>query len=123
MMHTAEVRDADDAIRQFCRALPHVTEDIKWDDDLVFSIGGKMFAVVMLEPPHRVSMKCTREDYAELVERDGIIPAPYLARASWVSIERLGDGMDGRELRDRLAASHALVKASLPKKIQARFAG
>ena len=34
-----------DAIRQLCRALPHVTEDIKWDDDLVFSIGGKMFIV------------------------------------------------------------------------------
>ena len=123
MMHTAEVRDADDAIRQFCRALPHVTEDIKWDDDLVFSIGGKMFAVVMLEPPHRVSMKCTREAYAELIEREGIIPAPYLGRASWVSVERLGEGMDGRELRHRLADSYELVRASLPKKTRVGLAG
>jgi predicted DNA-binding protein (MmcQ/YjbR family) len=96
-----------------------VTEDIKWDDDLVFSVGGKMFVVAMLEPPHRVSFKCDDETFAELVERDGIIPAPYLARAKWVSIESLGHGMDWRELEGRLRRSYALVKASLPKRAQA----
>lgn len=28
-----------------CRGLPHVTEDVKWGNDFVFSIGAKMFAV------------------------------------------------------------------------------
>jgi predicted DNA-binding protein (MmcQ/YjbR family) len=108
-----------DTIRRLCLSLPGVTEDIKWDDDLVFSVGGKMFVVAMLEPPHRVSFKCDDETFAELVERDGIIPAPYLARAKWVSIESLGHGMDWRELEGRLRRSYALVKASLPKRAQA----
>jgi len=66
-----------ESTRRWCLALPGVTEDIKWDDDLVFSVGGKMFCVAMLEPPHRVSFKCDEETFAELIEREGIIPAPY----------------------------------------------
>ena len=73
-----------DAVRDFCRALPGATEDVKWGHDLAFCIGGKMFAVVCLEPPHQMSFKCTPEEFAELIERVGIIPAPYLARAMWV---------------------------------------
>jgi predicted DNA-binding protein (MmcQ/YjbR family) len=107
-----------DDVRKWCRSLPHVTEDIKWDGDLVFSIGGKMFTVVMLDPPHRVSFKCTPEDFAELTERQGVIPAPYLARASWVSVEDAASGMAAAELRRRIKASYELVKARLPRKIR-----
>jgi predicted DNA-binding protein (MmcQ/YjbR family) len=111
-----------ESIRRWCLEQPDVTEDVKWDDDLVFSIGGKMFCVVMLEPPHRLSFKCDEETFAELVEREGIIPAPYLARAKWVSIEALGDGMEWRELEGRLRRSYDLVKPSLTKKAQAALA-
>jgi predicted DNA-binding protein (MmcQ/YjbR family) len=110
-----------DTIRRLCLSLPGVTEDIKWEDDLVFSVGGKMFVVAMLEPPHRVSFKCDDETFAELVERDNVIPAPYLARAKWVSIESLGTGMDWRELEGRVRRSYELVKAGLPKRVQAEL--
>ena len=108
-----------ESIRRWCLALPGVTEDIKWDDDLVFSVGGKMFCVAMLGPPHRLSFKCEDETFAELVEREGIIPAPYLARAKWVSLEALDGAMEWRELEGRLRRSYELVKASLTKKAQA----
>ena len=108
-----------ESIRRWCLALPGVTEDIKWDDDLVFSVGGKMFCVAMLEPPHRLSFKCEGETFAELIEREGIIPAPYLARAKWVSLEALDGPMEWRELEGRLRRSYDLVKASLTKKAQA----
>jgi predicted DNA-binding protein (MmcQ/YjbR family) len=110
-----------DDVRKWCLSLPHVTEDIKWDGDLVFSIGSKMFAVVMLDPPHRISFKCTPEEFAELTERQGIIPAPYLARASWVSVENGEAGMALRELRNRLKASYTLVLARLPRKLRDRL--
>ena len=110
-----------DSIRTLCRSLPRVTEDIKWGDDLVFSVGGKMFVVLMLEPPHRLSFKCDPETFAELVEREGIIPAPYLARAMWVSLESLDDAMDAPELGKRIRRSYELVKAGLPKRILAEF--
>jgi predicted DNA-binding protein (MmcQ/YjbR family) len=103
-----------EVIRRMCRALPGSTEDVKWGADLVFSVGGKMFAVVCLDPPHTVAFKCAPEAFAELVERDGIIPAPYLARAMWVQ-ERAADVLERRELQELIKASYELVVAGLPK--------
>ena len=107
-----------ESIRRWCLALPAVTEDVKWDDDLVFSVGGKMFCVAMLEPPHRLSFKCDAEQFVELVEREGIIPAPYLARAKWVSVESLRDGPDWREVKAWLLHAYDLVRAGLSKRVQ-----
>lgn len=112
-----------ETVRRWCLARPGVTEDIKWDDDLVFSVGGRMFCVAMLEPPHRLSFKCDDEAFAELVEREGIIPAPYLARARWVSLEALEGPMECQELETRLGRSYDLVKAGLTKKAQAALDG
>ena len=79
-----------------------------------------MFVVLMLNPPHRLSFKVDDEEYAELIEREGVIPAPYLARAKWVSLEALDGPMEWRELEGRLRrSSYNLVKASLTKKAQA----
>src|SRR5690349_4924475 len=66
-----------DWVRAHCMALPHTTEQVLWGDDLVFKIGGKMYAVVVLGAGHKVvmSFKCTPEVFTELVERPGIIPA------------------------------------------------
>src|SRR5215470_16436153 len=95
-----------DTVRTFCLSLPAVTEDIKWGSDLVFSVGGKMFAAVNTERPHTLSFKCTPEMFAELTERDGIIPAPYLARAKWVQERSVGDFLDRGETEDLLKASY-----------------
>ena len=107
-----------DSVRDFCRALPDATEDVKWGNDLVFSIGGKMFAVVCLEPPHQISFKCSPEAFAELIEREGIIPAPYLARAAWVQERELGEALEPRERERLLAAAYELVRAKLPKRLR-----
>ena len=105
-----------DTVRTFCRALPGVTEDIKWGADLAFCVGGKMFCVLNTEPPHQMSFKCTPEDFADLVEREGLIPAPYLARAMWVQQSALADeALDRRELTRLLRSSYELVVAKLPK--------
>ena len=105
-----------ETVRTICRALPAVTEDIKWGADLAFSVGGKMFCVVNTDPPHQMSFKCTPEDFAELVERDGLIPAPYLARAMWVQQSALADEvLDRREVVRLLQSSYDLVVAKLPK--------
>jgi len=103
-----------DAVRTICRALPGVTEDIKWGSDLVFSVGAKMFAVVNTELPHTVAFKCTPETFAELIEREGITPAPYLARNMWVQERSAGEVLDRRELEALLKASYDLVVAKLP---------
>ena len=68
-------------IRKYCISLPHTTEQVQWGNDLVFKIGGKMYAVTPLEPAAVwLSFKGTPEAFAELTERPNIIPAPYMAR-------------------------------------------
>ena len=37
-------------VREFCLSLPHTTEDIQWENDLLFRIVKKIYCVVCLEP-------------------------------------------------------------------------
>ena len=108
-------------VRAHCLSLPHTTEQILWGDDLVFKIGGKMFAAAVLVP-HKIvmSFKCTPEEFAELVERPGVIPAPYSARSHWVALER-EDALARTEIKRLLSRSYELVFARLPKKKQAEL--
>jgi predicted DNA-binding protein (MmcQ/YjbR family) len=76
-----------DSIRNYCLSLPHATEDVQWGNDLLFRISGKIFAGMSLDPPHSLSFKCTPEKFDELIEFEGIIPAPYTARNKWVMLE------------------------------------
>jgi len=112
-----------EAVRRICRTLPGVSEDVKWGNDLVFSVGGKMFAAVDLEPPHAIAFKCSEETFGELVERPGIVPAPYLARAKWVQETEFGETLDLRELAELLRAAHGIVASKLPKSRRPHAAG
>ena len=106
-------------VRRYCMKLPHTTEKVQWDFDLVFKIGGKMYAVAVLEPaPVCMSFKCSPEDFAELTERPGVIPAPYSARAQWVALESQ-DALPAAEIKKLLKKSYDLVLAKLPEKTQA----
>ena len=109
-----------ESVRKFCRSLPHVTEDVQWENDLLFRIGNKMFAVVSLESAsdHCMSFKCTPEVFAELTEREGIMPAPYVARYHWVALERF-DALPERELKGLLKNAYQLIFDKLPKKSKA----
>src|SRR5688572_3540536 len=104
-----------ETVRGICRTLPAVSEDIKWGNDLCFCVGGKMFVVVDLEPPHSIAFKCTPEEFGELIERPGIRPAPYMARNMWVQEEQLGDSLDRSELERLVKTSYELVVAKMPK--------
>jgi predicted DNA-binding protein (MmcQ/YjbR family) len=112
-----------EAVRKFCLSLPHTDEKVQWGNDLLFRIGEKMFAVAALDPSHGValSFKCTPEKFAELVEQEGIIPAPYMARHHWVGLERF-DALPDRELKPLLKNAYQMVLEKLPKKVQAGLA-
>ncbi len=104
-----------------CRSLPGTTEDIKWENDLVFSVGAKMYAVFDPATPDTPSFKCDPYDFARLSILDGVRPAAYLARAGWVHLER-PDALPLDELKDLLTKSHDLVLARLPKTVQREIA-
>jgi len=107
-----------DWLRDLCLSFPGATEQIQWGNDLLFKVGGKMFAATPLEPaPVCLSFKASPENFAELTERSHIIPAPYLARAQWVALETR-DAVPHDELARLLRESYELVAAKLPKKIR-----
>ena len=58
-----------DLIREIAGKLPHVTEDIKWGNDLCFCIAEKMFCVTGLDDGSKVSLKVTDEEFDELIAR------------------------------------------------------
>jgi predicted DNA-binding protein (MmcQ/YjbR family) len=110
-----------DWVRHYCLLLRGTTEQVQWQDQLVFKVGGKMFAVVPLEPGERwLSFKCTREEFVDLVERPGIVPARYLARAHWVSLETEG-ALRPAEIERLLRQARDLVFARLPKRVQTKL--
>ena len=113
--------DAERA-REYLLRLPHVVETMQWGANLVFwvgdkAIGGKMFAVLNLDEDQKavVSFAAGSERYAELLETEGVFPAPYLARAHWVSIRRWGV-LRSSELEEHLKLAHSLIYNKLPKR-------
>jgi predicted DNA-binding protein (MmcQ/YjbR family) len=112
--------DAERA-RRFLLTLPHVVETMQWGDNLVFwvgdkAIGGKMFVLVSLDSGGEgvVSFAAGAERFAELVEQEGLKPAPYFARIFWVAAEGWAALRD-KEWEAELRAAHAMTLAKLPK--------
>jgi len=106
-----------DFLQKFCGKLPGVTTDIKWDNDLCFSVGGKMFCVAGLETPLKIGFKVADDDFDELSVREGFMPAPYMARAKWVLVTEPGK-VTKKEWEKFVRQSYELVKAKLTKKQQ-----
>jgi predicted DNA-binding protein (MmcQ/YjbR family) len=109
-------------LRAWLLGLPHVAETMQWGDNLVYwvgdkAVGGKMFALANLSGGSQgvLSFAAGPERYAELIEIEGVFPAPYLARARWVAIERY-DVFSSGELKEHLRNAHAVVFAKLPKR-------
>lgn len=111
-----------DSLRQFLLSLPHVEETMQWGDNLVFwvgdkAIGGKMFALANLDRDSNgvLSFSAGAERYHELLEIDGVFPAPYMARIFWVAIERYSV-FSSSELQQLLRKAHQITFAKLPKR-------
>lgn len=111
-----------ESLRKFLLSLPHVEETMQWGDNLLFwvadkAIGGKMFAVANLDRDSNgvLSFAAGPERYHELLETEGVFPAPYMARNFWVAIERY-DVFSSRELEQLLRSAHQITFAKLPKR-------
>jgi predicted DNA-binding protein (MmcQ/YjbR family) len=104
-----------DRIRKFCLSFPQAKEKLQWGENLCFKVGGKIFAILNLgSVPQGICFKCDPERFGELVEQEGIVPAPYLGRYKWVLIEGL-DILTNYELEDLLSQSYQMVVAKTPR--------
>lgn len=103
-----------DEIRKLCLAFSGTSEKLQWGDALCFKVRGKMFAVLGLDD-QRFTFKCTAEKFAELIEYEGIGPAPYVGRYQWVMLDRL-DVLRWDQLQDLIGQSYEMVAAKAPPK-------
>ena len=102
----------------FCLSLPAATGEVLWETDRVFKVGGKMFAV--LGPTGTLSFKANDVAFEMLTETGAARPAPYMARAKWVFLDRAED-FDGSDLKAYLREAHAIIAARLTRKQRAQL--
>jgi predicted DNA-binding protein (MmcQ/YjbR family) len=105
-----------EAIRSFCTSLPAVTEDVKWGNDLCFSVGAKMFCVIGMSAPVTMSFKARDEEFDELAASAHFKPAPYLARYKWVYLDNTS-AIASKQLKAYIRQSYDLIKSKLPRKV------
>jgi len=118
-----------ESVRAFVLKLPYVVETVsktvRWGDKLVFRIGareagGKMFSQIDFEEDGRaiLSFAAGPDGFQELIERNGIVPAPYRARIYWVALMKW-NAIPDSELKELLRHARELTFSKLPKKIRA----
>ena len=107
-----------DFVRDHCLSFPNAKESLQWGETLCFKVGGKIFAMLSLDeiPPH-LSLKTTGERFAELTEIEGIVPARYVGRYKWITLERL-NVLSAREIRELIQNSYDMVIQKTPAKKQ-----
>jgi predicted DNA-binding protein (MmcQ/YjbR family) len=105
----------------FCMSLPGTRQDIKWGADLCFVVHEKMYCVTSVDGPAGASFKVLPEEMQPLTERDGIIPAPYMAKNNWVYVET-AKALTSKEWKYYVRQSYNLVVEKLPKKVQVKLA-
>ena len=76
-----------------------------------------MFCVVLLDSPLKVSFKVLDEEFAELSNSVGIIPAPYAARHKWILVEDV-TVFSMKEWDYYIKQSYSLVRSKLSRKKQ-----
>jgi predicted DNA-binding protein (MmcQ/YjbR family) len=105
-------------VNAICRTFPGAEVSDPWGGGHdAWKVGGKMFACIGAVMPG-VSVKTDSTETAEMLIDAGVgVKAPYFHR-SWVNLPW---GTSKEELRHRLSASYKLVRAGLPKKVQARL--
>ena len=96
-------------------SFPGASEGLKWEDHICFMVAEKMFCITGSDG--RTSIKVSDDDFEVLTERPGIIPAPYMARNKWVSIEK-SSALKPKEWELYLRQSYDIIRAKLPKKVR-----
>jgi len=102
---------------------PGVSAEIKWEDDLIFMVAGKMFCGLCVSGVEKgkFSFKVEAERFLELTDRPGFRPAPYMARAHWVTLDD-PNVVPLTERQQFVRRAYELVFAKLTRKQQRELA-
>jgi predicted DNA-binding protein (MmcQ/YjbR family) len=105
----------DDVLR-FCASFPGAVEDYPFGDDVaVYKVGGRIFALIMLDgSPGFVNLKCDPALALELrVRHPAVRPGYHANKKHWNSVD-LDDTVDAQELQEMIEHSYELVSRTHP---------
>ena len=103
--------------REYCLSKTGAAEGTPFGTDvLVFKVGGKMFALAVLdEMPTTVNLKCDPDWALDLRDRyEQVRPGYHMNKKHWNTVEIEGSIPDA-ELRKMIDHSYDLVVETLPK--------
>ncbi len=107
-----------DTLRAICLAHPGATEEVQWENHLLFKVGGKMFCITNLDDANDTSFKVSDEDFEELSASDMFMPAPHLQRAKWVKVTQ-PQALKLADWKAHIGRAYEIIREKLPKKVQA----
>lgn len=109
-------------IREYCLKKKEVTESFPFNDTaLVFKVCGKMFALLSLDEPLSISLKCEPEKAIDLRERyNSVIPGYHFNKKHWNTIY-INGLLEDELIREWIDHSWELVVQKLPKADKARL--
>jgi len=101
----------------FCKGLKATTNVVQWGNASVWKVGGKIFAICSIwgdDPHQKISFKCSDLSYQILCELEGMVPAPYLARAKWVQVQQPG-ALSDDDIKSYITDAHVIIAAKITK--------
>lgn len=106
-----------EAVRDYCIHLPYVKEGTPFGADvLVYKLHAKIFALISLKRPFRLSLKCEPERALYLREHyTHIVPGYHLNKKHWNTVG-LEANLSADLIIEMIDHSYQLILKSLPKK-------
>ncbi len=109
-------------VREYCLKKKAVTESFPFDETtLVFKVMDKIFALLSLDYPHSLNLKCDPQKAIELRERyDEIIPGYHMNKQHWNTVDLTGT-LNDNLIKELIDHSYTLVVNKLTKKVKEKI--
>ncbi|NUM72166.1 MAG: MmcQ/YjbR family DNA-binding protein [Ignavibacteriaceae bacterium] len=106
-------------VRNYLLSKRGAEESLPFDEDSpVYKAGGKIFAILSLNPPLSVNLKCDPEKAIELRERYGFItPGYHMNKKHWNTVN-LESHISDKLFKELADHSYQLIFDALPNKIK-----
>lgn len=119
MKHEERIMTREE-FNEYCRSLKATTNVVQWGNASVWKVGGKIFALCShwgAMDRDCISFKCSDLSYQILCELEGVVPAPYLARAKWVQVQST-EALSGDDIKSYIVEAHKIIAGKLTKKLR-----
>jgi predicted DNA-binding protein (MmcQ/YjbR family) len=106
-------------VRNYCLSLKGAEEGFPFGDDtLVVKVGGRIFALLNLDGPASINLKCDPDKALELRELyPSVIPGYHMNKKHWNTVQ-LDGSLPNPLILLMISHSYDLVFYSLPEKIK-----